>query len=89
MLANNFTLLDGTRDLDAQENALLLELDRESPKYRQVAGVLAIESYVKYVIGLLTSCEPLLELTAVIFEELTQARQYAQEYADDELQGSL
>jgi hypothetical protein len=54
-----------------------------------VAGVLAIESYVKYVIGLLTGCEPLLELTAVIFEELSQARHYAQEYSDDELQGSL
>jgi hypothetical protein len=54
-----------------------------------VAGVLAIESYVKYVIGLLTGCEPLLELTAVIFEGLAEARQYAQEYSDGELQGSL
>jgi hypothetical protein len=89
LLSNNFTLLEGTRDLDAQENALLLELDPNSTKYRQLAGVLAIESYVKYVVSLLTACEPLLEITAVIFEGLTEAKHYAQEYSDGELVGCI
>ena len=59
-LATNFTSLAETRDLDATENALLLELDRNSPKYRQFAGLLAIEVYVEEVISLLSGCEPLL-----------------------------
>jgi hypothetical protein len=56
LLASNFTLLDSTRDLDAQENAILVELDRASTKYSQLAGILAIESYVNYIISLLTDC---------------------------------
>ncbi len=42
LFATNFTDLNESRDLNPQENELLLELERNSPKYNQLAGVLAI-----------------------------------------------
>ena len=47
-----------------------MELDRNSSKYRQLAGTLAIDSYVRYVVGLIGDTEPLLEMVALIFENL-------------------
>lgn len=66
-----------------------MELDRNSSKYRQLAGALAIDSYVRYVIGLIGSTEPVLEIVALIFENLMEARHFAQEYADSELMNSI
>ena len=55
-LASNFTLVSGTRELNVNENALLLQLDQKSPKYKELAGALAIESYIEYVVQLLSGC---------------------------------
>ncbi len=66
-LSSNFTLVAETRDLNSSENELLLELEPNSLKYRQLAGALAIESYTDYIVKLLSDCEPLLEITTLIF----------------------
>jgi hypothetical protein len=78
LLSSNFTFVSETRELDERENALLLELDRNSTKYKQLAGALAIDSYIGYLVSLLSGCEPLLEITAILFDHLSQARHLSQ-----------
>ena len=76
-LANNFALTPETRELNASENSLLVDLDPNSLMYRQLAGALAIESYIQYIVQLISGCEPLLEITALIFTNLSEARSWA------------
>lgn len=79
LLASNFTSLVQSRDLNAKENALLLQLERGSSKYKQLAGVIAIESYLAEVVALLAGCEPILEIVAILLEQLREARSRARE----------
>lgn len=76
-LSNNFTLAAETRELNAKENQLLVKLDSSSQRYRQLAGALAIQSYIDYVVQLLSGCQPLLQITALIFGSLSEARSWA------------
>ena len=64
-------------------------LDPNSPKYRQLAGALAIDSYLSHLIALLTRCEPLLEITAVLFGDLRHVRGISHEYGANEIEEEL
>lgn len=49
---------------------MLMGLESGSIKYKQLAGALAIDSYTNYAISLISGCEPLLEITAILFSNL-------------------